>query len=82
MPYESRIAGFMSVALQAFITGEFSGRRPSDAGAGMARPVCQPSDYESLHVVGDDRAAFDQVYGRCKWVQIMTRRSGRRIPIN
>lgn len=68
-PYEAQIGGFMTAALQTFITGEFAGRSPSNADAALNRPICKPSDYDDLRAAANDRAAFDAFRRRCKLVE-------------
>lgn len=67
--YEAQIAGFMAAALQALITGEFAGRKPSQVDAELHRPVCRPSDYDDLRAAATDAAAFDAIRRRCKFTE-------------
>ena len=68
-PYESKIGGFMYAAMEALITGEFAGRRPSQVDASLTRPVCRGSDYDDLRAAAHDRVAFDELRRRCQWVE-------------
>lgn len=68
-PYEAQIGGLMTAMLQTFITGEFAGRRPSNADAALNRPACKPSDYDQLRAAANDTAAFDAFHRKCKLVE-------------
>jgi hypothetical protein len=68
--YEAQIGGFIHSAIQTFITGEFAGRRPSQADAALNRPVCKPADYDDLRAAASDQAAFDAFRRRCKFVEV------------
>ena len=68
-PYEYKLAGFMSAALQAIITGEFAGRRPSNADAVFDRRICGPRDYDVLRAAANDTAAFDAFHRSCSLVE-------------
>jgi hypothetical protein len=68
--YEAKISGFVHSTLQTIITGEFAGRRPSQAEAPPQRPVCRPNDYDDLRAAANNTAAFDALHRRCKFVEV------------
>ena len=68
-PYEAQIGGFITASLWVLITGEFAGRRPSNADALATRRACKPSDYDDLRAAANDSVAFDAFHQRCKLVE-------------
>jgi hypothetical protein len=70
--YEAQIGGFIYATLRTLITGEFAGRRPSNADAKLDRPVCRPDDYRDLRAAADDQFAFDAFHRRCQLVEHKT----------
>ena len=59
----------MAAALNALITGEFAGRRPSQVGADLHRRVCEPQDYGDLRAAASDTTAFDEIRRRCRFTE-------------
>jgi len=69
--YEAQIGGFIGGVLRALITGEFAGRRPSQADIVPNRPACRPNDYDDLRTAKNDTVAFDALNQRCQLVQVI-----------
>jgi hypothetical protein len=68
-PYEAQIGGFVAAALNALITGEFAGRRPSQVEAHFDRAACGPADFADLRAAANDTATFDAIRRRCKFTE-------------
>jgi hypothetical protein len=69
-PRGTQIGGFIHSSLQTIITGEFAGRRPSQADALPSRAVCRPDDYTDLRAAANDTALLDALRRRCKFVDV------------
>jgi hypothetical protein len=78
-PYEQQIAGFITAVLETLITGEFAGRRPSQADAVLDRRPCTPADYDDLRAAADNTAAFDRFHQRCRLTE--AKRAGDRVHV-